>query len=350
MKTLHRAVVLALMAPLFAVAVIDCGDDDETKPGPAGTDASLSDNSAPRTDGATQTEASTDASAVDSGLPDSATDSATDAELDAGADVSVDSGPQFDDAGCPLNTGALPDLADAGFPTNGLVLWLRSDRGVATLDGGSVCRWDDMSGNGRSFVPTGPQPPTLAPTGIRNQPAVAFTGDRNMSRQDVLGIAPTSARTVAIFQRLTDTTHRFAFYQGNFATNDRYWGIDQNTFQGDGGFEGAYLAGNAYESNIPTNGLPRSHVYSVSTMVPDASLPGALTYAVDNTVATLTRTAGGTGNSRVWDFSSANRTVVGVANNTFTGGFVGEVLVFDRELTAGERTAVHNYFQTHYPP
>ncbi|MBK6695799.1 MAG: hypothetical protein IPG50_26860 [Myxococcales bacterium] len=344
------------ISTLIAAVGVNC-TDDETGPAPSSAlDASLGDVSAPQLDGSgAQPEASLgdsavpadagagDATVVDAGALDSGADSAA---LDGG----VDSGPLLDDAGCPVFAGPLPELGDAGFPTTGLALWLRGDRGVATVDGGAVCRWDDMSGNGRSFKPGAAQAPVFSPTGIRNLPAVSFVGNRPLVREDVLGIAPTSARTFAIFQAIADTTHRISFYQGNFATNDVYFGIDQNTFQTVGGREGVYIAGNAYDSNITTSGQPRSHIYSISSMVPDGGLPGVLTYAVDNTLATLTRTPGGTGNSKVWDFSGAHRTGMGFADATFTGGAIGEVLIFDRELDASERTAVHQYFQSHFPP
>src|SRR6185369_1931951 len=104
-----------------------------------------------------------------------------------------------------------------------------------------------------------------------------------------------------------------------------------------------------YDAYLATSTTARKHIYSIDSFVADTALPGALVYAVDGTVLTLSRTAGGLGNNKVESFASANFTTVGGGVAGFTGALVGEVLIYDRALTALERTAVNQYLAARFP-
>jgi hypothetical protein len=246
------------------------------------------------------------------------------------------------------------DAADAGLPTQGLRLWLRADLGVATLGaaGVSVCRWEDLSGNARHFTPAfAATPPTLAAAGLRGRPSVTFpTDSQALVRYDLLGIAPTAGRTVALIGINRDLTRRYqAFLQGQPNTPGTYLGLDTNTFQTAGAREGAYVTNNGYDVDLATSTSARTHLFSVSTMVPGTALPGALTYTVDGVERTLTRTPGGLGNGLIEDFSGATYTALGAGAAGFLGAELGDVLVWDRALTASERAQVEAYFSARYP-
>jgi hypothetical protein len=233
--------------------------------------------------------------------------------------------------------------ADAGIPTTGLVLWLRADVGVATLDGGAVCRWEDVSGNGRHFVPD-LRLPQLVANQADGGPAVVFSLATWLQRTDVLGLGPASGRTVAARTQVADTAGRFeSFHQGDGASNWQYFGLDQNTFNTAGHREGVYATACAFDSDVATSGAWRTHVYSISSMVVGTALPGALTYSVDGAPRTLTRTPGGSGNNTVWDFSGATFTWLGLTRPPFGTGAIGELLVYDHALTPAERTAVEGW-------
>jgi len=238
----------------------------------------------------------------------------------------------------------------AGLPS-GLVLWLRGDHGVATLaDGVSVCRWEDVSGNGRHFSPAGASLPRYEATAVGGRPAVVFSTNTRLERPDVLGLGATQARTIAARTQIADTTRRFGtLLQGNRGNNWEYLELEQNTFQTVGRRVGVYLTANAYDSDVATSTAARTHVCAISSVVPGTSLPGALSYAVDGVVRPLTRTPGGNGpsgpgNNLVWDFSGASFTSIGeTAAAGFAGGAIGEVLVFDHALSAQERGDVEMY-------
>lgn len=332
-----RALASACIAVSLVLALAHC-DDDSSAPALI-SDASI----APAVDAANQDaftppgpDAATDAATKDASIPDSA----------------VDAAPIYDDAGCSIPTiDPLPSAAAAGIPANGLVLWLRADDGVSTTASGEVCRWKDLSGNGYDFEPPNDRP-TFGPTAVRGRPAVNFVGDNTaLRRSDVLGIAATSARTVAAFGATADTTHRFNyFYQGNYATNDKYWGLDQNAFNTAGSKEGVYCTGNAYDSNVATSTAARSHVYAIDTFTPGPAILSSIHYDIDGVATTLTRTPAGTGNGNIEDFSGATRTEIGSGRSGFTGGVLGELIVYDRALDATERAALNTYFQTRFAP
>jgi len=320
----------------------NCGDSSDDAPASNGVDSGIFD---PGKDSAAPPSA--DASGgTDTGAADAA-----DAANAVDAADAADAAPILDEAGCPIPTGVTVSLQDAGIPSTGLKLWLRSDVGVNTInavaDGGVVCRWDDVSGNGQSFTPA-----TGAPTKIANGfgalPAVSFGASQNLTRAGVLGIGATSARTVAVYSKTSDTTHRFqSFLQGTDGTIGTYFGIDANTFMTVGSREGVYVTNNSYDSDIATTTSGRSLVLSINSFVAGTALPGALVFSVDGTVRTLT-VAQANGNNVVEDFSTANFTSVGYGPSGFTGGLIGEVIVYDRELTALERAMVEQHFASRF--
>jgi hypothetical protein len=210
-----------------------------------------------------------------------------------------------------------------------------------------VCRWDDVSGNGQSFTPASATPPTRIADGFGTTPAVSFNGSaQNLSRAGVLGIGATSARTVAVYSQTSDTTHRFeSFFQGQGGSPGIYFGLDANTYMTAGNLEGVYVTDNSFDSDLATTTNGRTHILSISSFVAGTALPGALVYEVDGTPRTLTlRTGSGT----VEDFSNANFTSIGYGAAGFTGGMIGEVIVYDRALTALERTTIEQYFAARF--
>jgi hypothetical protein len=337
MRALSGAAVLVVVA--VSLSGCNCGD------GNGGGDAG------PGEDAGGHDAGLTSDAGLDAGLPDSGTLDAgtTDAGLpDAGA---PDAGPGVDDAGCPLPTGLVLDAQDAGLPASGLRLWLRADTALAVVDGGAVCRWEDVSGNGQHFVPGTATPPWLSPAGLRGHPAVSFPGpSRHLTRSGVLGISATAGRTIAVIGLTQDTVRRFQYLiMGHAGSAGTYFSTDMNAFNTSGSKEGVYVTNNAYDADLATAAEVRTHVFSISSFAPGGDLPGVVQYSVSGTLRTLTRTPGGLGNGTVEDFSSADFTSVGLGTSGFTGALVGDVLVYDRALSATERTAVEAYLQARYP-
>ena len=277
----------------------------------------------------------------------SETTSTTDAAGDALDDAGLEAPPPFDaGADCIAPSGETVLSATAeGLPSAGLVLWLRGDHGVYKTAAQGVCAWADQSGNHGIMTGTGSQP-TWAATGLGGQAAIHFmSSGQQLGTGGVLGLAPTSARTIVAVSALVATTPRFQpWFQGQIASPGTYLGLDENTFNTAGSREGVYLTNNAYDATLATSTSPRVHVYTISTMTPGTPILGNIDYRVNGATQTLTRTSGGLGDGNVEDFSAANATSVGAGAE----GIIAEVLVYDRALTVDERGTLETALETRY--
>jgi hypothetical protein len=263
--------------------------------------------------------------------------------VDGGVDAKVFDGGA--DCVAPVGEAAL-DATTAGFPASGLVLWLRGDHGIYTTAGNAVCGWEDQSGHGTIFTPYGARPSWSA-TAIAGLPAIHSTpAGEGLSVGGLLGIAPTSARTIVAVTQLVSATNRFqSVYQGQSGSAGTYLGVDTNTFDTAGSREGVYMMNNAYDTTTATTTTaPRIHVYTISTMTVGTPVLSGIDYRVDGVTQTLTRTPGGLGNGNFEDFSSANYTSV----CTNSEGLVAEVLIYNRALTVAERGTVEAALKTRY--
>ena len=262
---------------------------------------------------------------------------------DGGTDALVFDG----GADCVAPTGeASLDPTTVGLPASGLALWLRGDRGVYKTAANAVCGWADQSGKGSILTPYAGRPSWSA-TGLAGLPAVRSTAaGEGLSVGGVLGIGPTSARTIIVVSQLVSASNRFeAVEQGQSGTPGTYLALDTNTFNTAGDREGVYMMNNAYDSALATTtASPRIHVYTISTMTVGTPVLSGIDYRVDGVTQTLTRTSGGLGNGTFENFSGANFTSVA----TNSEGIVAEVLIYDRALGDTERSAVEAALKTRY--
>jgi len=251
-----------------------------------------------------------------------------------------DTGPIVDvDASClaPAVTTPLSATAE-GLPAAGLALWLRADRGVYATVQQRVCAWVDQSGNDQVLYASGGNRPLWGAASLGGQPAIDFDAVSSyVSTSGVLGIAPTSGRTLIAVVQSVSTTGRFtALMQGKSGTAGTYVNLDANTFNTAGSREGVYVTNNAYDSAQATSTVRRVHVMILSTMQPGTAVLSALEYRVNGRPQTLTRTAGGLGNGNIEDFSGADFTLVGSGARAV----VAEALLYDRALSAEETSSV----------
>jgi hypothetical protein len=242
---------------------------------------------------------------------------------------------------------ALPSAASEGLPASGLALWLRADRGVYLTSADRVCAWADQSGHDALFVPAGDSTRPLWVAGsVGAGPAVHFDAvGRYLAVVGVLGIAPTSARTLITVVKLVSTTARCsALQQGQGGSPGTYIMTDANTFLTAGSREGVYVMNNAYDAALATSTAARIHLFTLGTMTPGNAITAAVDYRVNGAAQTLTRTSGGLGNGNFEDFSGANYTLVGGCPDAF----VAEALLYDRALSTTERGAVEAALETRY--
>ncbi len=231
-------------------------------------------------------------------------------------------------------------------PSAGLALWLRADVGVSTSPSTQrVCGWCDLSGNANHFTPRDSAQETLwLPTSTGGQPALRWSGTEVLQRPGVIGLAPTSGRTVVMVLTLDDRSVRSApFYQGHLGTLGEWWGIDPNVFQTVGNRFGVYLTANSFDTATVTDTSPHVHVMTVDTMTVGAVIAEAMRYHLDGTLQTLTSTAG---SGRINSLANADITELGFG--TPAKMTISEVLVYDRPLTVEERQATEQLLRTRY--
>ncbi len=290
--------------------------------------------------------------AQEEGGPDVAGEAAPDVAGEAAADVAVEAAPDIDaGAGC-LSPGTQSPLSPAteGLPSTGLVLWLRGDHGVYMTSANAVCAWRDQSGNDRLVTPSSVRP-TWASAGLGGLPAIHANAVGMDMGTDLVGIAPTSARTFIAVTQLVALAGRFhPILQGQGGSAGTYLGIDANTWQTAGSREGAYVTASSFDTAQPTNTSPHVHVLTVSTMTPGTAVTAAVDYRIDGATQTLSLRAG---SGSMQDFSAANFTTIADVSGTPSTGvygdaYIAEAIIYDRALTTVESAAVETALKTRY--
>lgn len=250
--------------------------------------------------------------------------------------------------GCsPAPPYTAPTPASAGIPAASLVAWVRADLGLSLDGSGRVCAADDLSGLGHHFVQVVPgSRPTVGALG--GQAALAIVGAQGLEREDLLGIAATSSRTiVAVLELDAPAARSTPFSQGDPATNDDYLGPDINTFNTRGSRWGAYMTGNAYDGQLATGVDPVIQVWRIDSMIVGAPVLAHLSARINAVPLVLTRTPAGSGNGTIEDFAGARRTWLSYPRAT-QDYQLAEVLVWSRALSLAEIGQVEVYLATRY--
>lgn len=367
------ALALGSLLACSSATVPDAGAPDAAgaRDAAAGVDAAVVGRDAEVLDAITIDDARVDADARDAVAADTlpadaiAVDAAPSDAEPAAADAAPEDAAAPQDAATPDDAAAAPDAtplpvgcspsppytaptpAGVGIPTAGLAAWVRADLGLSLDGAGGVCVADDLSGRGHHFAQTAPATrPTVGMLG--GQAALAITGLQGLEREDLLGIAATSSRTVVVVLQLDDLSARTTpLMQGDTATNDIYLGPEANTFMTGGRRWGAYMTGNAYDGQLATSTDAVIQVWSIDTMAIGAPILAHLSARINGAPLALTRTPAGSGNGNIEGFGSAHRTWLAYprAGQDYQ---LAEVLVWSRSLSVGEIGQVEAYLAGRY--
>lgn len=235
----------------------------------------------------------------------------------------------------------------------GLQLWLHPDGDTQHGEGG-ISAWRDDSDNGNDLTQsTQSRQPSVLEDAVDGKRAVQFDGeDDYLLREDTLGIADDSARTHVVVSRLTDPTVRAPFLmQGLFDSSDSgssYYGLEANTFRTTGERFGLYLVSVAKDSEQSTD--TDYHVHVLRTMKFPAldAIEESTTYHIDGQQVPFGDTPGGTRNSPF----EGNSTAIGGFPVSDPGalltGEIAEVRVYDRAVTADERSLLEDHLSEKY--
>jgi hypothetical protein len=225
--------------------------------------------------------------------------------------------------------GAGPETGGSGSfdPTSiaGLQAWLKADAGTSTTtDGVAVSQWNDQSGNGRNFTQaTGSLQPLYKAAIFNGLPVVRFDGvDDFMAVAAALETSNTSFFIVTSFSKVT----AFAAF---FASSGTAANFRQNNLTGQ--IQITYNGGNTATA---TDISGARHVIGVQL-----PLGASGEIRVDGGAAT----AGGA-NVAAQAGTALQLAANGSGGATMTGD-VGEVLLYNSVLSAGNRQAVEAYLK-----
>jgi hypothetical protein len=215
---------------------------------------------------------------------------------------------------------------------SGLTLWLKADVGAGTNDGDRVSTWTDQSGSGNnSTQSTSSRRPTYK-TGIKNGlPAILHDTASNQNTSTADSIALSSAAGVSIFMALQSNTS---------LKNLLHIASPENIYLGHG--EGtankfeqfcAFLAPNGWNSG--TTSITGNWVL-LESITSSSEINLYVNAVVDKTVTVTSGSFNGT-----YSILVGGRTDAGVDYSI--NGYIGEVLVYDSALSAGNRQLVEAY-------
>jgi len=248
----------------------------------------------------------------------------------------------------PMSPRLLRPVAAGGFnPTrlSGLLLWLdASDASTVTLDTG-VSEWRDKSGTGKKVTQdTGGNQPAYLTDGIGGKPALEFAGSSSHFMRGTFSHTLTGITSLVVARMESTTT-----------SNGRMFSLaitsQVNDFSGTGHLVPAMRFGTSQAVACQHDGAARVNVsiagYSTPFIQCSHHDGTTLSNRVNNGTA-ATHTFGAppwSGNFANMMLSAFNSS--GAANGFFTGR-IAEIIVYSREVTADERSKLHQYLGKKY--
>lgn len=252
-------------------------------------------------------------------------------------------------------TGGQPPI-----PTAGLQLWLKADAGV-TLDGSTVSRWADQSGNGNDAIQMdAPRQPLFVKGGLNGKPTIHFDGF-----DDKLGLTGSKLMSKISFFIVFKIDSGEAGYDpvtfGDVDADGRVWGIDLRS---------RYTAYSADAINVYSgfNGAARAAAPRCASF----GLWHNISVTTDGVMSSTTLRSNGVDALMTYDATNMFISVpMGNSTGTGIGGIAGndaarpqvggrnacrcdivEVILYDIVLPDSLRRSVEHYLGTKYqiPP
>jgi hypothetical protein len=216
---------------------------------------------------------------------------------------------------------------------------------------GFVTTWYDQSGNSINLIQaTAAYQPKIVNSGSiinkNNKTSIDFTSGQYLrSDNRVIGLTETSVFNVFSIKSLT--SRGVAWDIGKSDTSYNFYAFDINTYNTSGSKFGFYTSTTAFDSNISTN-LNQNLISVISNNSSGNNIISNTTYYINNTLASLANTGGGSG-AVYSSFSGANRITVGDFQN-FPAPFSGthQEIIFYQKNQSTNRLAISNNINTYY--
>ena len=229
--------------------------------------------------------------------------------------------------------------------TSNLQLWLKADAGVTDDGAGNVLAWADQSSSPDAAAqiagaPDVPNAPKLIANALNGKPVLRFDGN-----DDYLSIPDTAGLSIT-----EDLTTFFVVKFDDFSTYRAVWAKTNNNLPGPTDFY-----------TLPGSGIPQ--VYrGDGTGAGLAAFPSTVALTAGSYItagfgmegATCTHLVAGqvtsSGTLNVAEADSDTPLLIGTRGDLFTKmkGDIAEILIYDRALTAAERTSVAVYLGQKY--
>jgi len=234
-----------------------------------------------------------------------------------------------------LLSASAPTAAAAFSPTDiaNLKLWLKADAGTFQTSGGSaatadsdpVGEWQDQSGNGKHMVQATSTKRGTLKTGIQNgKPVVRGDGtDDFLASATVASTAVDNFTCFIAYKNINTSTFDLIFSNGSDAQNNghAYW-IHQSNFR--------------FLPYWPTQLADGAYTTNTFEIVRYKRAAGTTTLFVNGASATID-------NDTTSPATPLSTLVLGWPAAHFATADIGEVLLYDAALSAGDITSVETY-------
>ena len=235
-----------------------------------------------------------------------------------------------------------PVPANSPLPSNlpsGMILWLANDTGVVT-SGSSVSAWDDQSGHGNNAVQSqAANQPTIV-NGNNGEKALHFNGSSGYLSVPSLSINGLTGMTVfAVSANAVNNPNAAANSALLFWPESANWG---NTYFGPFQTTSHFRFGTTQSSNdsLYTFSFTRTNSFGLSEWEHSGSTDSL--YFNGKSVANYS--------GKLSTLAGVSNTLTigqGISNSYFTGD-VSEIIIYQRALSAAERSVVEKYLMGKY--
>jgi hypothetical protein len=246
------------------------------------------------------------------------------------------------------NNSSIPNCA------TGPLLWLKADVGISYDVSNKVSQWNDQSGNGHHASAAAALQPTYIINTLNGKPVLNFDGTDGMVTNNIDMTNTNKADVFVIFQDdLTEAALSSIFdTRGNLSPDigtTMESNITASSLQGGTNDHGIAtgLRGNNQYSYTSTAGQATAKCFKMVENRCDMGLTTLESTMYINGVY-IPRTAGNKDFNNTGNFGNTYATIGYFSNAYNLKGNIAEIIVYNRVLTATERTTVENYLTTKY--
>lgn len=225
-----------------------------------------------------------------------------------------------------------------GSVSTGLAIWLKADAGTSSaVEGDYLASWNDQSGNGRHATQsTAASKPRFRKSILNGNPAIETNGGTRYFNIDLSSISNSNFTVFVVAQRTNTSVGQYVLGVQQSSPLGLHLGYaSDNTLR---------LAQSTSVLNVATSGYAGSNETPRTLLAEFNNASGRTVSEYLNGAPTQGTLAGTTGYA-----ISSNTGAIGRGYNTMGfAGFIGEIIIYNRVLTATEKRQVLTYLSVKY--